>query len=753
MRTIHQILKKTKFTETRMEEFWSRCYFDFLYFAEHVLGFEIADYHREWYELAEKYPRLCIEAFRGSGKTYFFSGYYLWKSIFQAPRETLIISYRESQAKQVLKIVKNMVVGNEILKQFVPENRDATWRATELELVNGAIFYCKPYNESVRMWHPDDVLCDEIGEYEDKSIYWTAVLGTIQLKRGRVIGIGTPKSAADLLSELKTNDEYYCGSYPAETNGNALWPQKYTTLDYDTDTKKSLIKIRKEMGELPYAQEYMLIPISSANSLFPMEILTPNITDQEDFLPYGRKDERYYIGYDVARTPKGDYVVMVVLGVNADRKRLVKGLRFRGTFEEQIEKLKRLYEDFKPIKIIVDATGLGDKQARDIEREFSGVEMLKVTYENKINMYTDLRREFENFNLTLPNNKDGDSYAFTQQLVKELNEIALKMDLRPGQTTRPKFHSGRHDDCLFEGTLITTNKGQKPIEEIKVGDLVLTRKGFRKVTKAWLKSENAELYQLKFNDGRTLIGTSDHKIFTQEKGFIPIDTMRNIYKPLDAISYVCQSNSMEKFTAEIKEQDIGVGQEDMDFCIEMFGNFITKKYQKDLKFTIKTETNPTTKLKTLNVSNEEDILLNTINTGQKKEKKNKENGWKKLGHSQKNGTNLKKEKNGIKHIGKKVLEIKGNQLKKDVKYVLKNLQIIRFNSQENIVQTNANKKHLELETLKKLDYTGKVYDLTVEEEHEFFANGILVHNCADALSFANRAAQNIYGAVSVRGVE
>lgn len=447
MRTTQQILKKAKgYSETNMEHFWSRCYFDYLFFAENVLGFDIAEYHKEWYNLVEKYPRLCVVAFRGSGKTCFFAGYYLWKSIFQGPREILIISFRESQAKMILKIIKNMIQQNEILQQFVPDNRDASWRATELELVNGSIFYCKPYNESVRMWHPDDVLCDEIGEYEDKSIFWTAVLGTIQIKRGRLVAIGTKKSESDLLTELQENEEYFSKEYPVEINQQPLWHQKYTMLNYDTDTQKSIPKIKRELGEIPYMQEYMLIPISSANSLFPMEILKPNLSN-EGFLPYGRKDERYYIGYDVARTPKGDYVVMTVLGVNADRKRLVKGIRFRGTFEEQTKRLRILYNDFKPVKCIIDSTGLGDKQARDIQGDFTGVEMLKVTYDNKINMYTDLRREFENFNLTLPNKKDDLSYAFTQQLIRELNEVALKMDLRPGQTTRPKFHSGKYDDC------------------------------------------------------------------------------------------------------------------------------------------------------------------------------------------------------------------------------------------------------------------------------------------------------------------
>jgi len=36
-----------------------------------------------------------------------------------------------------------------------------------------------------------------IGEYEDKQIFHTAVLGTIQIKRGRLIAIGTPKSESD----------------------------------------------------------------------------------------------------------------------------------------------------------------------------------------------------------------------------------------------------------------------------------------------------------------------------------------------------------------------------------------------------------------------------------------------------------------------------------------------------------------------------------------------------------------------------
>lgn len=36
-----------------------------------------------------------------------------------------------------------------------------------------------------------------------------------------------------------------------------------------------------------------------------------------------------------------------------------------------------------------------------------------------------------------------------------------------------------------------------------------------------------------------------------------------------------------------------------------------------------------------------------------------------------------------------------------------------------------------------------VYDITVEGEHEFFANGVLVHNCASTLVYMVRKAQQI----------
>ena len=449
MRNIKEILRRTKYSEKDIEQFLANCYLDYCYFAEHVLGFVISDYHRKWFDLAEKFKRLDIMAFRGSGKTFFFCGYFIWKAIFGKGLNFLIVAHRDENSMFVLKIIRNIVSNNEYLKEFMPKSRDSSWRARELSFVGGATFYCKTYGEGVRGLRIDFVLCDEAQEYEDKSLFWTDISPVVQLNLGNIIVIGTAKSPVDLLHELEDNEEYYSSRYPAERDGVALWRQKYTCAEHDEFDKRSLVKIRKEIGELPYAQEFMLIPVSSANSLFPYTITSKALSNNEAFMVYGKKTERYYIGYDVAISPKGDWTVMTVLGVNADRKFLAKALRFRASFEEQRRRLKQLYADFVPEKCLVDATGIGDKQATDLQKEFQGLEVLKITYDEKYKMMLDLRQEFENFNIVLPNSKDSpETYSYTQNLLKELEEFSLKIDIRPGQTVRPKFHSGKYDDCV-----------------------------------------------------------------------------------------------------------------------------------------------------------------------------------------------------------------------------------------------------------------------------------------------------------------
>ena len=448
MRSVHEICKKTGYKTTDIEFVWANCYVDFLYFAEHVIGFDISDYHREWYELYNKHKRLVIEAFRGSGKTYFFAALFVWEGIFNPGREFLVVSNTLEQAKIVLKVIRNMFADNEVLKQFMPDTRESSWKATELEIENKSSYLCKPYNENIRSIHPDRVLCDEAGEYDDKTIYHTAIMGTIQLKRGRMVVIGTPKSNIDLLAELMDNDAYYGKKYPAEVEGKAIWTQRYTMKPHDEFGKSSLVRIRKEMGDLPYTQEYMLIPISDANALFPYDLTSGAIDKEGTFLPFGRKGKRYYIGCDLAISQKGDYTVFTVIEADDSGKKVVKALRFRDSHAEQKRLLKQLVEDFKPIKILVDKTGLGEVFFRELQAEIYNVYPMHFTAQEKNKLLLDLRHEFEKKGLSIPSSKDDlKAYAYAQNLIKELNDFVVKVNI--GGRTLTRFASGEYDDAVI----------------------------------------------------------------------------------------------------------------------------------------------------------------------------------------------------------------------------------------------------------------------------------------------------------------
>lgn len=71
--------------------------------------------------------------------------------------------------------------------------------------------------------------------------------------------------------------------------------------------------------------------------------------------------------------------------------------------------------------------------------------------------------------------------------------------------------SSADDHCLIAGTAVTTDRGPVPIEAMSAGDRVLTRSGWHPVAKAWQTSPSAEVYTVTLSDGRTITVTANHR--------------------------------------------------------------------------------------------------------------------------------------------------------------------------------------------------------------------------------------------------
>jgi len=73
-----------------------------------------------------------------------------------------------------------------------------------------------------------------------------------------------------------------------------------------------------------------------------------------------------------------------------------------------------------------------------------------------------------------------------------------------------------NDHCFVGDTLVTTDKGDVAIKDIRKGDMVLTRHGHMKVLKSWKTIEDAKVTKYIIN-GEKLICTSNHKILINNK--------------------------------------------------------------------------------------------------------------------------------------------------------------------------------------------------------------------------------------------
>jgi len=85
---------------------------------------------------------------------------------------------------------------------------------------------------------------------------------------------------------------------------------------------------------------------------------------------------------------------------------------------------------------------------------------------------------------------------------------------------------GEDHACLAAGTKIITEAGNIPIERVQVGDMVLTPKGYRKVTGAARTALGARVYRVSVDNGACLIGTGNHPIFVIGKGFTAITDLK-----------------------------------------------------------------------------------------------------------------------------------------------------------------------------------------------------------------------------------
>jgi hypothetical protein len=333
----------------------------------------------------------------------------------------------------------------------------------------------------------------------------------------------------------------------------------------------------------------------------------------------------------------------------------------------------------------------------------------------------------------------------------------------PGET---KESPNRLDACLVAGTMIMTAEGEVPIEDITPGMMVWTREGLRPVINAGLTNPAAEVVTVKFPNGRSLTGTGNHPVYTQNRGFICLDSL-----VWDDIIEIWKENRLNlkaqsipgypivriKTSGDISTLRAKVAKA---YCTGQYGNLITGLSRMVATFIIKTLTRSIITLTTSNVLMPKNTLPSMRCIMASNSSIPARHTWIKSDLSQRHGTVPRKGWHGTVSMARMLTKIV-NQYQKFVSSAVSSMNrwaagipidsapglafqggmnhigdITKIEYAPSVVtlSTSRNQRSSRPAPASARGSCAAVYNLQVEGTPEYYANGVLVHNCVWALT-------------------
>ena len=375
--------------------------------------------------------------------------------------------------------------------------------------------------------------------------------------------------------------------------------------------------------------------------------------------------------------------------------------------------------------------------------------------------------------------------------LREFKLYSYKTDRLSGDVLPVVLDENNH--CIAEGELIHTDCGLLPIERVSTKHKVLTRFGFRQVKKAWQSGSYQPVLCIR-TDSRALKCTGNHQIWTASEGFIRADELQCGYEILTNRideAWLRLLNLAARFTADTQTAAAAptgfisnvlsrVGR-----CgfIGKSGHPFTARYRTATTSTTKTAIPATTALKTWNACRPDSIYLHTLLSFMPMLTISAEyvSIWKRYVLLLKHGTAAGKGWLNIVKSARRLTSISSRNrnhannvenlfclkpLAAATCFALANARLhgagqagwmtwsafVQYVGQF-LNETNTPELLLARERVQTVTAAGtanRVFDIEVCGQHEFFASGILVHNCIDAVRYALEPLMKRRGEISRR---
>lgn len=319
---------------------------------------------------------------------------------------------------------------------------------------------------------------------------------------------------------------------------------------------------------------------------------------------------------------------------------------------------------------------------------------------------------------------------------------------------------GKHDDivdaCFIAGTKVTMWDGsQANIEWLAEGDWVDTPFGPRAVLDAECTCNEAVVYEVGFSDGRVLVGTAEHPVST-DRGWVPLahltasdiihvrgsqdeelsSCLEYTKKPQQTSTALSSTGSytggipiqIGRISAGIIPDLVGE-----DSCTEMSGNSTTDLYRVASSFITRMKIISTTILRTLSVCRVNNIRgIDTQSRLNIAGQRNSSPTLLKSATARLSGTSPQKEGRGTSSTPKTYGSVESLcTVSASIAETSSDHRSVTQPTVANLARTRlGTQRTLTMVRRSVLEQRHAVYNLTVDDVECYYANGVLVHNCA-----------------------
>ena len=309
----------------------------------------------------------------------------------------IAISSGERQVKEFMEKIK---MHCEITEQVITwheetfgyegaEGRKEEYKVTECRLRNGSAVIGVPANPDTARGYSANVYLDEFSVHKNSREMWASVFPIVSRGGFNLWITYTPKGKQNKAYEISNNtmfSHHVLDIYEAVKQG----------CPHDIEILKAAI----DDPDL-WAQEYEVQFLDEATAFITYDMINEVETDQAA-KPALFSDGRCYMGMDIGR--RRDMTVITCGEMVGDvlwTREKVELLRTK--FSDQEQEVDRMMRQYRPQRLCVDQTGMGEKFVEDLQAKHGSlVEGVLFSGPVKLDLANGLRRRFEDKQIRIP---------------------------------------------------------------------------------------------------------------------------------------------------------------------------------------------------------------------------------------------------------------------------------------------------------------------------------------------------------------